>query len=116
MAVVLPSEDDRYFGSSTLRRSHSQPKFLSKSASFHTVAAARAINESYSRPPVKIYSDSAPSSAPSSPSAIITVESTDISYVSTPASNISLSTASDCDDTVQLSIHPDDHFVLPDYP
>jgi len=115
MAVVLSSEDDRYFGSSTLRRSHSQPKFLSKSASFHTVAAARTINESYSRQSVKIYPDSAPSSAPSSPAAIIPVESTDISDVSTPASNVSLSTASDCDDTIQLPIHPDDHFVLPDY-
>jgi hypothetical protein len=115
MAVVLPSEDDRYFGSSTLRRSHSQPKFLSRSASFHTVANARSMNDSYSRS-IKPYPDSAPSSAPSSPAAIIPVESTDISSVSTPASNVSLSTVSDCDDTIHLSIHPDDHFVPPDYP
>ncbi|CRK25041.1 hypothetical protein BN1708_014114 [Verticillium longisporum] len=113
MAVVLSSDENSYFSTSSLRRSHSQPKFnTNQTSSFpsHSAADGRKTDSSYSHP--KIYPDSAPSSAPSSPQ-FASTESTDLSYASTPASNLSL--ASDCDDACPISVHPDDHFVLPHY-
>ncbi|CRK46211.1 hypothetical protein BN1723_006942 [Verticillium longisporum] len=113
MAVVLSSDENSYFSTSSLRRSHSQPKFnTNQTSSFpsHSAADSRKTDSSYSHP--KIYPDSAPSSAPSSPQ-FASTESTDLSYASTPASNLSL--ASDCDDACPMSAHPDDHFVLPHY-
>lgn len=99
MAVVLTSEDD-YFAPS-LRRSQSQTKFL-RPAGYSPPAK---LDDSYD-PTSKSSSESDPSSAPSSPR-ITHVESTDLSYVSTPASNLSI--ASDYDEA------PEDHFVLPPY-
>ncbi|PKS06395.1 hypothetical protein jhhlp_007143 [Lomentospora prolificans] len=112
MAVVLSSEDD-YFSSTNLRRTRSQSKFATKS-SLRSSASTSRLEDSYShfsRP----YSDSTASSpAPSSPRTVQPADSTDGSLVSTPASNISLSSSSDCDE-LQIDFHPDDHFVLPDY-
>lgn len=100
MAVVLPSEDDGYFAPS-LRRSQSQTKFL-RPAGYSLPAK---LDDSYD-PTSKSSSESDPSSAPSSPRTAH-VESTDLSYVSTPASNLSI--ASEYDES------PEDHFVLPPY-
>ncbi|KAK4128212.1 hypothetical protein N657DRAFT_562487 [Parathielavia appendiculata] len=90
MAVVLPSEDDSYF-STTLRRSHSQPKIATQRSSFHASASTSRLSDFYSQPSVTS-SASGISSAPSSPQA--THASVDLSELSTPASYFSL--ASDC--------------------
>ncbi|KAK1687710.1 protein phosphatase type 1 complex subunit Hex2/Reg1 [Colletotrichum godetiae] len=110
MAVVLSSEENTYFSSSNLRRSHSQPKFVTKQSSFHSAPAPSHISDVFAD--AKVYPDSAPSSAPSSPRTIH-AESTDLSCSSTPASNVSI--ASDCDDTLDLAVHANDHFVIPHY-
>ncbi|CAI4216232.1 unnamed protein product [Parascedosporium putredinis] len=106
MAVVLTSEDD-YF-STTLRRSQSQSKFSAKS-SLRSSSSTGRIQDSYSHFARPYSNSTASSSAPSSPRTIQPADSTDISFVSTPSSNISLS--SDCDD-LQIDFHPDDHFDL----
>ncbi|OLN85359.1 hypothetical protein CCHL11_09847 [Colletotrichum chlorophyti] len=110
MAVVLSSEENTYFSSSSLRRSHSQPKFVTKQPAFRSSASASQISDAFGDS--KVYPDSAPSSAPSSPRTVH-AESTDLSCSSTPASNVSI--ASDCDDTLDLSVHANDHFVIPHY-
>ncbi|KAK1600176.1 protein phosphatase type 1 complex subunit Hex2/Reg1 [Colletotrichum navitas] len=110
MAVVLSSEENTYF-SSNLRRSHSQPKFVTKQSGFHpSTTSASHMSDNFMDS--KAYPDSAPSSAPSSPR-IAHAESTDLSCSSTPASNVSI--ASDCDDTIDLAVHANDHFVFPHY-
>lgn len=112
MAVVLPSEDG-YFSSASLRRARSENKFVSRPATLPSSPATNKLHDSYSSI-AKSYSESTSSSAPSSPRAAFQPsDSTDISFVSTPASNVSVS-SSDCDDA-QINFHPDDHFVLPDY-
>ncbi|KAK4101704.1 hypothetical protein N658DRAFT_52139 [Parathielavia hyrcaniae] len=91
MAVVLTtSEDDSYF-STSLRRSHSQPKFVTQRSGFRPSASTSRLSDFYSQPPVSS-SASGISSAPSSPQA--THASVDLSDLSTPASYFSL--ASDC--------------------
>jgi hypothetical protein len=100
MAVVLTSEDDSYF-SSTLRRSHSQPKFGTKRSSFHSSASTSRLSDFYSQSVASPGSTSS-SSAPSSPPAAH-IESAYLSDSSTPATNFSL--ASDCD---EASSTPDD--------
>ncbi|SPN96925.1 related to negative regulator of glucose-repressible genes [Cephalotrichum gorgonifer] len=111
MAVVLSSEED-YFTSTPMRRTRSQTSLAptGRSSTGPSSSSTNRIHDSYSIP--KSYSESISSSAPSSPIAIPSSDSTDSSFVSTPASNVSIS--SDCDD-VQIDFHPDDHFVLPDY-
>ncbi|KAK0618567.1 hypothetical protein B0T17DRAFT_592299 [Bombardia bombarda] len=112
MAVVLSSEENNYFSSSTLRRSHSQPKFVTKHASFHTSASASRISDLYPQSS-DVFADSAPSSAPSSPQATH-AGSNELSYSSTPATNCSL--ASDCDEDDHVgSVSSDEHIVLPHY-
>ncbi|KAJ0159823.1 Uncharacterized protein CTA2_9041 [Colletotrichum tanaceti] len=109
MAVVLSSEENTYF--SNLRRSHSQPKFVTKQSNYHSSAtSASHISDAFDES--RVYPDSAPSSAPSSPRTAH-AESTDLSCSSTPASNVSI--ASDCDDTLDLAVHANDHFVFPYY-
>ena len=107
-AVVLASEDNGYFSPSALRRSHSQPKFVTKTSGFHSSSSATRLGEPYH---AKAYPDSAPSSAPSSPRTN-QPGSSDLSWASTPASNLSVN--SDFDDTI-LGVQPEDHFVLPQY-
>ena len=94
MAVVLTSEDDSYF-SSTLRRSHSQPKFGTKRSDLHSSASTSRLSDLIYSKPTGTFSGSPGSSAPSSPQATH-AESADLSDSSTPATNFSL--ASDCDD------------------
>jgi len=104
MAVVLNSEENNYFSSSPLRRSQSQPKIINSS--------------SYSKGPTRTKSgttfnkiispsNSAASSAPSSPKPI-QVDSIAPSYSSTPASSLSLDpNCNDQDD--------EDQIVFPSY-
>jgi hypothetical protein len=110
MAVVLTSEDDSYF-SSTLRRSHSQPKFGTKRSGFHSSASTSRLSDFYSHSVASPGSTS--SSAPSSPPTTH-IESAYLSDSSTPATNFSL--ASDCD---EASSTPDDillqHYDDADY-
>lgn len=109
MAVVLSSDDNNYFSSSPLRRSHSSSNFGAPST-FHSSTSR--LNHSYN-PANKAYSsDSAPSSAPSSPRTIHG-ESTDLSCASTPATNFSI--ASDFEDGLGLAESPEDHFAFPSF-
>ncbi|KAK7744172.1 protein phosphatase regulator [Cytospora paraplurivora] len=94
MAVVLTSEESSYFAPAALRRSHSQPKFVSRQPSaIHNSSSASRIQDHYSQP-VKIFADSAPSTAPSSPRTL-QPSAADLSCSSTPASNLSFSTDSE---------------------
>ncbi|KAI1481638.1 hypothetical protein F4774DRAFT_407520 [Daldinia eschscholtzii] len=116
MAVVLSSEDNDLFSSSSLRRSHSQSRFMSNPAqSFHTSASTSKIgdafhesyHEAYHHHP-RIVPNSSPSSAPSSPRTL-QPESSDPSYSSTPATNLSLD--GQCEEDIH--IQPDDHLFVP---
>ncbi|KAI1336828.1 protein phosphatase type 1 complex subunit Hex2/Reg1 [Xylariaceae sp. FL0016] len=114
MAVVLTTEDSSLFSSSSLRRSHSQPKFVSKpSHGFPTSASASRLNdlfqENYHHQPIHFVPDSSPSSAPSSPHTLA-ADSSDPSYSSTPATNLSLDGQCDSD----IHSHPDLP-LIPDY-
>ncbi|KYK56033.1 HEX2 protein-like protein [Drechmeria coniospora] len=104
MAAVLPSENISYF-STSLRRSQSQSHLSGDPTSFHSHAD---ITHSYASS--KSYADSEHSSAPSSPLAI-QAESTDVSFISTPASNLSIS--SDYDETLALDDALEEQFSLP---
>ncbi|TVY59152.1 Uncharacterized protein LCER1_G000759 [Lachnellula cervina] len=103
MAVVLNSEENNHFSSSPLHRSHSQPKF---------------VTQSYSRSPKRSKSssgflefispsNSATSSAPSSPRTI-QADSAAPSFSSTPASSLSLD--ANCDNETD-----EDQIVFPSY-
>ncbi|KJZ76572.1 hypothetical protein HIM_03908 [Hirsutella minnesotensis 3608] len=105
MAAVLSSaEDSSYFSSTSLRRSQSQPAFVGVSSRHFQSAAS--FGAPYS-PPSKYYADSDHSSSPPT----IQNESTDNSFASTPASNLSIS--SDYDDPLALDDESDDPFSLP---
>ncbi|KAI1847317.1 hypothetical protein JX265_006437 [Neoarthrinium moseri] len=113
MAVVLSSEDSGFFSSSPLKRSHSQPKFLtSQSSGLHTSASTSRISDSYrgSYQPYHIPSSSSPSSAPSSPSTVH-AESVAPSYSSTPATNLSLD--GNCEEN--LGLDTDDNIFYSPY-
>ena len=107
MAVVLSSEDSSHF-SPGLRRSQSQSRFINTASDYSTTSK---LSDSYD-PSSKSSSDSDPSSAPSSPRTSH-AESTDVSYSSTPASNLSI--ASDFDEALPVDEAPEDHFGLPPY-
>ncbi|KAI1143550.1 hypothetical protein F5Y05DRAFT_408994 [Hypoxylon sp. FL0543] len=114
MAVVLPSEDTDIFSPSALRRSHSQSKFMSNPAqNFHASAPTPKIKDAFRETYRETYHqhthiapNSSPSSTPSSPRTL-QPESTDPSYSSTPATNLSLD--GQCDDDIR--IQPEDIFV-----
>jgi hypothetical protein len=104
MAVVLNSEESRYFSSSPLRRSHSQPKFVTQqsySATPSRPKSSTAFNTIISP------SNSANSSTPSSPRTLH-ADSAAPSYSSTPASSLSLD--AHCDDR-----DDEDQIVFPSY-
>ncbi|KAK1757493.1 hypothetical protein QBC47DRAFT_157468 [Echria macrotheca] len=111
MAVVLSSEENSYFSASTLRRSHSQPKFGTKRSGFHTSSSASRINEIYSDSS-RLFGDANNSSATSSPNTTL-AHSTDLSCSSTPGTNFSL--GSDDEDDDQLGSAPTVHIVVPQY-
>ncbi|KAH7326508.1 HEX2 protein-like protein [Stachybotrys elegans] len=110
MAVVLSSDDSSYFAPSSLRRSHSQPK-LDVSTAFHHHTSTPTARDHF-RPSSCSYSESAPSSPPSSPRTV-NADSTDLSYASTPASNFSV--ASDFEDALVIEESAHDHFSFPSY-
>ncbi|KAK3994986.1 hypothetical protein QBC44DRAFT_38057 [Cladorrhinum sp. PSN332] len=68
MAVVLSSEES-YFSSSTLRRSHSQQKFPTKTPNFRTSSSTSRLADLYPKS-TRSFSDSSVSSPPSSPRAV----------------------------------------------
>jgi hypothetical protein len=110
MAVVLSSEENSYFSQSSLRRSHSQPKFGAKRTGFHTSASASRISDVYPESS-RGYSASV-SSATSSPVAVH-AESAGLSCSSTLANNFSLGPDIDGDD--QLGNAARVHIVFPQY-
>lgn len=111
MAVVLSSDENGYFSSSDLRRSYSQPNFVTQHQAFHASASSSSQSNFY---PAKTYEKSPPSSAESSPRTIH-LESTDLSCSSTPASTFSLP-PSDCDESVGLGpAQNDEQIILPQY-
>ncbi|RDL38454.1 Uncharacterized protein BP5553_02794 [Venustampulla echinocandica] len=104
MAVVLNSEENNYFSNAPLRRSHSQPKFVTQSSYSSSPSRSKsstAFNTLISP------SDSTPSSAPSSPRTIH-ADSTAPSFSSTPASSLSLD--AHCDDETD-----EDQILFPSY-
>ncbi|UZP33736.1 hypothetical protein NXS19_001552 [Fusarium pseudograminearum] len=109
MAVVLQSDDNGYFAGSGLRRSHSQSNFISSTSPFSTSSHLSDHHYSSSN---KSYADSNSSSAPSSPRTVH-ADSVDLSYASTPATNLSI--ASDYDDHISLAESPEDHFMFPSF-
>ncbi|OAA45526.1 HEX2 protein-like protein [Metarhizium rileyi] len=109
MAAVLSSEESSYFSSSSLRRSQSQTNFSHNSSSLRSTPTQQ-ISAPFNPPPNKAYTDSDVSSAPSSPPAI-QADSTDVSFSSTPASNLSIS--SDFDETLGIDDSTEDLFSLP---
>ncbi|OTB06613.1 hypothetical protein M426DRAFT_9391 [Hypoxylon sp. CI-4A] len=116
MAVVLASEDNDLFKSSALKRSHSQSKFMSQpSHTYPTSVSTPKLNdafhdsyrEAYHHPATHIVPNPSPS-APSSPRTL-QPESSEPSYTSTPATNLSLD--GQCED--DLHIQPEDSIYLP---
>ncbi|KAG4427491.1 hypothetical protein IFR05_017026 [Cadophora sp. M221] len=104
MAVVLNSEENSYFSSSPLRRSHSQPKFVTQPSYSKNPSRSKS-NSSFNT--IISPTQSANSSAPSSPRTL-TADSTAPSYSSTPASSLSLD--NNCDDQ-----DDEDQIVFPSY-
>lgn len=103
MAVVLNSEENVYFSSSPLRRSHSQPKFVTQPSSY-SKSLSRSNSAKFN--PIISPSNSSNSSAPSSPQTLH-ADSVSPSYSSTPASSLSLD---NCDDEDE-----EDHISFPTY-
>ncbi|CZT11439.1 related to negative regulator of glucose-repressible genes [Rhynchosporium agropyri] len=104
MAVVLSSEENGYF-SSSLRRSHSQPKFVTQQSSFSRSPSRSKSKSNFNT--VVSPTSSASSSAPSSPQTL-TADSVAPSYPSTPASSLSLD--NNCDDQ-----EVEDQILFPSY-
>jgi hypothetical protein len=86
MAVVLKSEENSYYSSGPLRRSHSQPKFITQQ-SYPTGPSRPKHSSGFG--PVISPSNSTPSSAASSPRTLH-ADSSAPSFSSTPASSLSL--------------------------
>lgn len=103
--VVISTDDHSYF--SNMRRTRSQPKYIARHSSFSAPTPPRRKLEDYVGNP-KIYPDSAPSSVASSPHL---GDSDNLSYVSTPPTDLSL----DLDETMKSPIFPEDHFVIPHF-
>lgn len=111
MAVVLQSEETSYFSSSSMRRSHSQPKLGARNSGFQASASTSRLGTFYHQP-VKPYISS-PSSAPSSPPTLEADLATS-SWASTPASNYSAS--SDFGETAELECSQSEgQIILPQY-
>lgn len=102
MAVVLNSEEDSYFSSSPLRRSHSQPKLVTQSSFSKSLSRSNSAKFN----PIISPSISSTSSASSSPRALH-AESVSPSY-STPASSLSLDHCDEDDeDRIPLPAYDD---------
>lgn len=106
MAVVLNAEENSYFSPSSLRRSHSQPKFGTAHTSYSKSLSKSQSSHSFNT--IVSQDTSADSSAPSSPRTLH-ADSTSPSYASTPASSLSLD--AHCEDDVD----DEDQIVFPSY-
>jgi hypothetical protein len=104
MAVVLNSEENSYFSSSSLRRSHSQPKFVTQSSYSKTPSRSKS---STTFDKIVSPSNSANSSVTSSPRTLH-ADSSAPSYSSTPASSLSLD--AHCED-----VDEENQIVFPSY-
>src|SRR6187402_2537862 len=105
MAVVLNlnSEENSYFSSSnSLRRSHSQPKFVTQPYTKKPLRSKSTANFASIISP----SDSSGSSAESSPRTLH-ADSTAPSFTSTPASSLSLDARSDEEDQIVFPSYDD---------
>lgn len=104
MAVVLNSEENSYFSSSSLRRSHSQPKFVTQS-SYPKIPSRSKSSTGFGT--IISPTNSASSSTQSSPRTLH-ADSAAPSFSSTPASSLSLD--ANCDDE-----EDEDQIVFPSY-
>ncbi|TGJ85902.1 hypothetical protein E0Z10_g2846 [Xylaria hypoxylon] len=117
MAVVISSEESDLFSSSTLRRSHSQSKFVSshRSQGFQTSASTSRIDQlfhdNYRHQPIHIVPDSSPSTGPPSPTTLHAESESNPSYTSTPATSVSFDGQSDDD----MSAQPQDTLLLSEF-
>jgi hypothetical protein len=105
MAVVLNSDENTYFSPSSLRRSHSQPKFVTQSSPYSNPPSRSKSSTGFGS--IVSPSNSGPSSTQSSPSTIH-ADSTAPSFSSTPASSLSLD--AHCEDE-----NDEDQIVFPSY-
>lgn len=103
MAVVLNSEENSYFSSGPLRRSHSQPKFMTQPSYSSTPTRSKSSSTFNIHSP----SNSASSSVNSSPRTL-PADSSAPSFSSTPASSLSLD--ANCDDE-----NDEDQIAFPSY-
>lgn len=112
MAVVLQSDDNSYFSTSSMRRSHSQTKLDTRGAGFHASSSSSSrLGDFYHHHPKPCVSS--PSSGPPSP-ATLGADITIPSWASMPASNCS--TSSDFDETAELEcVHAEGQIILPQY-
>jgi hypothetical protein len=104
MAVVLNSEENSYFSSSPLRRSHSQPKFVSQPTYSKSPPRSKS-NTTFNT--IVSPGNSTSSSAASSPRTLH-ADSTAPSFTSTPASSLSLDASCEVQDE-------EDQIVFPSY-
>ncbi|CAG8977189.1 hypothetical protein HYALB_00006726 [Hymenoscyphus albidus] len=98
MAVVLNSEENSYFSSGPLRRSHSQPKFITQPSYSSTTTRTKSSSTFNIHSP----SNSASSSVNSSPRTL-PADSSAPSFSSTPASSLSLDANCDENDEDQIA-------------
>lgn len=110
MAVVLPSESTNYFASSTLRRSHSQPKFINQQSPYTNASRKPIKSKSNTNFGTLLHGspvDSPPKSSPNNSPTIAHEDSTAPSYHSTPASSLSLDS--------QYKAEDEDQILFPSY-
>lgn len=108
MAVVLTSDEDSFFSSSALRRSHSQPKFVSQPSYSNTLSRSKSTLGLGNL----ISPSSSPASSAESSPRTLHADSTAPSFSSTPASSLSLDA-----NTEDASSHDkdDDPISFPSY-
>ncbi|CAP69568.1 uncharacterized protein PODANS_1_12260 [Podospora anserina S mat+] len=112
MAVVISSEENNYFSASTLRRSHSQPKFVTKNSGFHTSSSTSRLADLYPES-TRSYSSSSVSSTPSSPR-IIRIDSSD--QLRSTKSGTKFSLVSGCEEVRNAeSVTSEDDIIFPQY-
>ncbi|KAG8673996.1 hypothetical protein FPOAC1_007315 [Fusarium poae] len=107
MAAVLPSEDNSYFAASSLRRSHSHSTFISSASPYFPSSH---LSEHY-QPASKSSAEFNSSSTSSSPHTAH-ADSVDLSYSSTPTTNLPI--ASDYD-TIGIVELPEGNFMFPSF-
>ncbi len=103
MAVVLNHEENSYFSSSPLRRSHSQPKFVNQQSYSNTPSRSKSSSAFKSI----IASSNSNSSSESSSPRTVHADSSAPSFSSTPSSSLSLD--ANCDD------RDEDQIAFPSY-